>query len=254
MTRAPRRNPQAVAAPRRLAALVVLALAASACDAPVAVTAVDEAVTAVDDAAFNIGGPERSVVCHYDADADMYKALTLPAPAVAAHLSHGDALPGDRLPDDSGVFGPSCEAILDPPPPALPNIVDIHAPSPAAGEYGASDANFGAEPSVAGVAGAVVLVNDGTASPTQGCSPLVGFPAGSIALVDRGTCTFVQKAQNAQAAGAVAMVVVNNIAGPPVTMGGDDPSILIPLVMVGLVDGSAIKAGLPADGTVRRHP
>jgi hypothetical protein len=246
-TRAARRTPAAAAAPRRLAALVVLALAASACDAP-------DAVTAVDDAAFSVGGPERSVVCHYDADADMYEALTLPAPAVAAHIGHGDALPGDRLPDDSGIFGPSCEEIPDPPPPpALQNVVEIHAPSSAAGEYFATGAAFGPEPTLAGVAGAVVLVNDGTAMPTHGCSPLVGFPAGGVALVDRGTCTFVQKAQNAQAAGAVAMVVVNNF-GMPIVMGGSAPDIVIPLVMVSAVDGSAIKAGLPATGTVRLRP
>jgi hypothetical protein len=33
-----------------------------------------------------------------------------------------------------------------------------------------------------------------------------------------------------------------------------DPTIVIPSVMVSLADGSAIKAGLPATGTVRRHP
>ncbi|HSJ24757.1 MAG TPA: PA domain-containing protein [Longimicrobiales bacterium] len=248
MTRAPRRNPQVAALPRRMAALVVLALAASACDAP-------DTMSFDDAAAFNRGGPERSVVCHYDADADMYKPLTLPAPAVDAHLRHGDALPGDRLPDDSGVFGPACEEIPDPPPPpAWPHIVEIHAPSAAAGEYGAAGAAFGPEPTLAGTAGAVMLVNDGVGTGSDACEPLIGFAAGSIALVDRGNCTFVQKAQNAQAAGAVAMVVVNNVPGNPVTLGGSDPTIVIPSVMVSQTDGNTMKAGLPANGTVRRHP
>ena len=55
-----------------------------------------------------------------------------------------------------------------------------------------------------------------------GCfaSDWAGFPAGNIALVQRGgstatfTCTFAVKAQNAMAAGAVGIVVYNNIDGP----------------------------------------
>jgi hypothetical protein len=134
------------------------------------------------------------------------------------------------------------------------NFVTIDAPSSAAGTYGATGATFGPAPSVAGDAGAVALVNDGSALPTQGCGPLVGFPAGAIALVDRGTCTFVQKATNAQAAGAVAVIVVNNVPGPPITMGGTDPTITIPSVMVSLADGTTIKAGLPATGRVFSTP
>ena len=41
-----------------------------------------------------------------------------------------------------------------------------------------------------------------------------GFPAGNIALISRGTCTFGIKAANAQSAGASAVVIYNNAAGP----------------------------------------
>lgn len=135
-----------------------------------------------------------------------------------------------------------------------PNLVDIDGPSPAAGSYQASSAAFGPLPTEAGVAGAIALANDGSALPTQACGPLVGFPAGAIALADRGTCTFVQKVANAQAAGAVAVIVGNNVAGAPITMGGADPTIVIPSVMVSLADATAIKAGLPATGRVRTNP
>jgi Zn-dependent M28 family amino/carboxypeptidase len=37
----------------------------------------------------------------------------------------------------------------------------------------------------------------------------VGFPAGAIALIQRGTCTFAEKAQNAQNAGASAVIIFN---------------------------------------------
>ena len=68
-------------------------------------------------------------------------------------------------------------------------------------------------------------MNDGTAAPTEGCSPLVGFPAGAIALVDRGNCNFTVKTFNAQAAGAVAVVIVNNVPGAPTAPGGTAPGI-----------------------------
>ena len=47
---------------------------------------------------------------------------------------------------------------------------------------------------------------------TSGCeaSDFAGFPPGSIALIQRGTCTFRIKAANAQAAGAVGVIVTND--------------------------------------------
>jgi Zn-dependent M28 family amino/carboxypeptidase len=49
-------------------------------------------------------------------------------------------------------------------------------------------------------------------SGTSGCdaADFAGFIAGNIALMQRGTCTFAVKAQNAQAAGAVAAVIFND--------------------------------------------
>jgi hypothetical protein len=140
--------------------------------------------------------------------------------------------------------------LTSPPVPPLPNRVTVNAPSPAAGTYGASGAEFGPSPSSAGVSGSLVLVNDGTAAPNEGCSPIVGFPAGAIAVVDRGGCAFTVKVANAQAAGAVAVVVANDVAGVPTTMDGADATITIPAVMVSQSDGATIKAGLPATGIV----
>ena len=140
------------------------------------------------------------------------------------------------------------------PTPAFPNSVTILPPSSAAGTYQASGATFGPEPTLAGISGDVVLGDDGTGSPNDGCEALIGFPAGAIALVDRGGCFFTVKASNAQAAGAVALIVANNAAGPPITMGGSDPSITIPSVMVSQADGTTIKAGLPAAGRVAANP
>jgi len=142
----------------------------------------------------------------------------------------------------------------------LPNLVTVDPPSAAAGSYEASGAAFGPAPTAGGLSGAIELVNAGpnpafpAALPAEGCGPLVGFTAGAIALVDRGTCPFVLKAANAQAAGAVAMIVTNSAPGTPITMGGTDPTITIPSVMVSQADGNTIKAGLPATGSVSRNP
>ncbi len=131
-----------------------------------------------------------------------------------------------------------------------PHLVTIDPPSPAAGTYLAAGADFGPAPSVAGISGSVVLVNDGAGvSNTDGCEPF-SLTAGAIALVDRGNCEFQLKTQNAQNAGARAVIVVNNVAGAPSNMGGTNPAIVIPAVMVSLADGTAIKAGLPATGRV----
>jgi hypothetical protein len=136
----------------------------------------------------------------------------------------------------------------------LPNQVTIDPPSAAAGTYGAAGASFGPSLDDTGLAGDIVVVDDGTDSPTEGCGGLVGFPAGAVALADRGGCTFVQKVNNAQDAGAIAVIVANNTGGDPINMSGSDPGITIPSVMVSLPDGNMIKAGLPATGRVQRSP
>jgi minor extracellular serine protease Vpr len=64
------------------------------------------------------------------------------------------------------------------------------------------------------------------AGPSNGLSlACTALPAGSltgkIAVVSRGTCAFSTKIRNAQAAGAVATLVVNNVAGDPNSMGSD---------------------------------
>ena len=121
--------------------------------------------------------------------------------------------------------------------------------------YEGTGAAFGpAPPPEPGVAGDVVLADDGTGTTTDACEPLVGFPAGAIALVDRGGCGFTVKVKNAQDAGAVAVIVANNVAGPPITMGGSDPTIAIPSAMVSRADGTAIKASLPAGGRIWQTP
>ncbi|MGH3013144.1 MAG: M36 family metallopeptidase, partial [Gaiellaceae bacterium] len=134
----------------------------------------------------------------------------------------------------------------------LPAVI-VDAPSPAAGTYDAVPASFGSAVPPAGVPGAIVLVNDGVGTTSDGCEPFT-LPAGALALIDRGTCPFTVKVLNAQTAGAPGVIVANNVAGPPISMGGDDPAITIPSVMISLDDGNTIKAGLPANGSLAIVP
>ena len=68
------------------------------------------------------------------------------------------------------------------------------------------------------------------------------FPGGAfedaIAVVVRGVCTFETKVRNAYHAGAVAVLVVNNLEGPPIPMGGLE-SASIPAFMLSNGDGIA---------------
>jgi hypothetical protein len=129
--------------------------------------------------------------------------------------------------------------------------VSINA-GPIAGDYTATPAVFGPQLSeTPPVTGEVTLVNDGTGASTDACEALVGFPAGNIALLDRGTCNFTVKVKNAQNAGAIGAIVANNVAGNPITMGGADPTIVIPSVMVSLDNGNLFKASLPFNATLQ---
>lgn len=125
--------------------------------------------------------------------------------------------------------------------------VDVNTPAGIAGERLAQEATFGATVGSPDVTGDVVLVDDGNGVTTDGCEPLVngGAVSGNIALVDRGTCTFVEKALNAQAAGAIGVLVANNVSPGLPPMGGDDPNVTIVNVGISQAAGNDIKANLP---------
>jgi hypothetical protein len=124
--------------------------------------------------------------------------------------------------------------------------VAVVSPGSIAGTYVAAGAEFGPLPNVAGVNANVVLVIDGTPPTSDACEPIVNGAAlaGNIALLDRGVCTFVAKVAAAQAAGAVGVIVANNVAGAPSGMAGTDPTITIPSVMISQADGTTIKNAL----------
>ncbi|HSE41702.1 MAG TPA: S8 family serine peptidase, partial [Acidobacteriota bacterium] len=123
------------------------------------------------------------------------------------------------------------------------NAVQVNTPAGIAGLYAASPAAFGGALSDPGITQDLIY-----ATPTNGCTAIGPEVSGKVALVDRGTCNFTVKVKNAQNAGAVAVVVANNVAGPPTTMGGTDATITIPSVMISLNSATIIKTQLPAPG------
>ena len=85
---------------------------------------------------------------------------------------------------------------------------------------------------------------------SNGCASVDPGASGKLAIIDRGTCTFSQKVANAKAAGAVAVLIINNVAGDPIAMartaGFDDD---IPAVMISKTDGAALRAANPPDAS-----
>jgi subtilisin family serine protease len=86
-----------------------------------------------------------------------------------------------------------------------------------------------------------------------GCTgaDFAGFPSGAIALVARGSCNVAAKARNAQAAGARAVVIHNNVPGNPPTYSFDGgAAITIPTLSISLERGTQLATALAA-GTVK---
>lgn len=75
--------------------------------------------------------------------------------------------------------------------------------------------------------------------------------AGKIVYIDRGVVPFATKILNAQAAGAIGVIIGTSNAGFPITMGGDPAGINIPAVMTTQSAGTAIKASLAAGEPLR---
>lgn len=67
---------------------------------------------------------------------------------------------------------------------------------------------------------------------------------GKIALIDRGGNPFTEKADRALKAGAIAVVIANNVDGEASIAGGSDNRISIPVVMITKDEGQNVKNAL----------
>jgi hypothetical protein len=114
--------------------------------------------------------------------------------------------------------------------------------------FAVGTAEYGDPLTATGITAIPATINRQRGEVGPGCSPYdagnTAAVAGRIALVDRGGCTFVIKSKNAQNAGAIAVVIVNNVAGGPVSPAGTDATITIPTVGISKDDGATIKSAL----------
>ena len=120
---------------------------------------------------------------------------------------------------------------------------------PLAGDYEGVPAAFGGE--INTLTEDLILVEDdpsGTSDTNDACDEITNGSdlSGKIAVIRRGECEFGFKALAAQNEGAVAVIMVNNVAGDAITMAGGavGEQVTIPLFMVSDTDGENIIAEL----------
>lgn len=120
----------------------------------------------------------------------------------------------------------------------LDDMLIVNSPSSIAGSYTTSNlATFGPAVPEGGITANLALLEDDSGQ-SLGCSPVVNSSelTGKIVLVIRGECNFTEKVLRAQNAGAVACIIINNVAGL-VNPGGEDDNITIPSFIINKSDG-----------------
>ncbi len=113
--------------------------------------------------------------------------------------------------------------------------------------YDNGRASFGPDIPTTPITADLVLVTDGQGDdPYDACQSIDNGDelVGKIAVIRRGTCLFVEKVSAAQEEGAIAVIIINNVPGGSITMGGSDNSINIPTIMLSLEQGEAIMNAL----------
>ncbi len=130
----------------------------------------------------------------------------------------------------------------------------VNSPAAVSGLYAIATASFGGAIPTTPLTQDLVVFDDNTGDPNDACEPAVNAAQlnGNIAVIRRGSCEFGCKAEAAQNAGAVAVIIVNNVAGGPVGMSGGacGPNVTIPVIMVGQTEGEALITEITGGSTV----
>lgn len=141
-------------------------------------------------------------------------------------------------------------------------LLSVSSPESISGLYNTGHAIYGLPVSLDPIVGQLAEAFDGSDLPTLGCEALINPEEvnGKIALIDRGDCVFERKTLNAEAAGAIAVIICNYQQGTT-TMGGsfgnEEPTI--PTIMVEqsacqifrqmIDEGITVSIGIQDDGT-----
>jgi photosystem II stability/assembly factor-like uncharacterized protein len=127
--------------------------------------------------------------------------------------------------------------------------ITINSPTGIAGNYLSFETTAFGSTITSVITTDLILANDPSGAATEACNAFGPSATGKIAIIRRGACTFVAKIKNAQDSGAIGVIMMNNVDGAPVPMGGTDATITIPSVMISKADGDILEAAINA-GTV----
>jgi extracellular elastinolytic metalloproteinase len=131
----------------------------------------------------------------------------------------------------------------------------VNSPTAIAGKYLAIQSAFSTNNLVTtATTGTAIYFDDMSASTHLGCVSPSNNLTGKIVLIDRGTCNFTQKVKDAQTAGAIAVVMIDDIIEAPFAMGGSDNTITIPAVMISQADGDSLLAHISGGESITLPP
>ncbi len=126
-------------------------------------------------------------------------------------------------------------------------LLQVDEPAFVAGRYQTGTADFGPLIDIDPITGQLVEGFDDSNNPSFGCEPIVNAAevAGKVVLLDRGGCFFEQKVINAEAAGAIA-VIIANFENNTINMAGvaEIPNPDIPTIMIRSADADALRQAL----------
>ena len=127
--------------------------------------------------------------------------------------------------------------------------ITVNSPAGIAGNYQSFPTTAFGPTITATLTADLILANDPTGVATEACNAFGATVTGKIAVIRRGNCNFTDKVKNAQNSGAIGVIMMNNVDGAPVPMGGTDSTITISSVMISKADGDILETALNA-GTV----
>ncbi len=175
------------------------------------------------------------------------------SPYQAAFKAAEDA--GVVVVTSAGNSGPAAQSV------GCPGCIEsgITIASTTTGRFFANTVKFGTEAAMLGITGSqfaatisgltadpvAKVIDAAKAAPTNALA-CTAFPADtfkdSFALISRGTCAFSDKINNAMAAGAKGVIMVQNNDGQPTSM--SNPNTTIPSLMISRADGTKLAKAL----------